>query len=94
MAAYSPELPQMIDFYRRAVSVGKERLGEEFGEFRSHFWGFHETRPFMRAKAGLANALIFAGLTDEAIDHFWDMLDLNKMDNQGIRYLLSTTLLG
>lgn len=91
-AADSPDIQSMITNYKQAANVGEERLGIEMEEMRGHFWGFHETRPFMRAKAGLVNALLFDE-TLEAIGHLWHMLDLNTSDNQGMRYILATALL-
>jgi tetratricopeptide (TPR) repeat protein len=48
---------------------------------------------YMRARAGLASALLKLGDVDGAIDHFQDMLRLNPNDNQGIRYILLGCLL-
>ena len=47
----------------------------------------------MRARAGLASALLKLGDVDGAVDHFRDMLRLNPNDNQGIRYILLGCLL-
>jgi tetratricopeptide (TPR) repeat protein len=64
-----------------------------FKEYRGHFWGFHETRPYMRARAGLAATLAQLGDADGAIGHYREMLKLNRNDNQGIRYLLAAALM-
>ena len=64
-----------------------------FKEYAGHFWGFLETRPYMRARAGLASTLLKLGDVDGAIDHFQDILRLNPNDNQGIRYILLGCLL-
>ncbi|RUX11572.1 tetratricopeptide repeat protein, partial [Mesorhizobium sp. M2A.F.Ca.ET.042.01.1.1] len=69
-------------------------LGSEgFEEYAGHFWGFLETRPYMRARAGLAAALWRLGRHQEAIGHYQAMLKLNPNDNQGIRYVLAGHLL-
>jgi tetratricopeptide (TPR) repeat protein len=47
----------------------------------------------MRARPGLAGALLKLGDDDAAISHFRDMLKLNPNDNQGIRYVLAGCLL-
>ena len=57
------------------------------------FWGLLETRPYMRARAGLAQALWTSGDRDEAIAHYREMLRLNPGDNQGLRYVLAAALL-
>ena len=79
--------------YLKALEAGKKSIGEKgFEELKGHFWGFHETRPFMRAKAGLADCLYEFGKHEEAIQHYQEMLALNPNDNQGIRYQLAVCL--
>jgi tetratricopeptide (TPR) repeat protein len=92
-AENSGDIGLAIQYYQQAVEAGKQALGDEFEGYKGHFWGFHETRPFMRAKAGLAGALYFVGRFQEAIQHYWEMLELNPNDNQGIRYSLAALLL-
>ena len=42
----------------RAVKAGKLALGPDgFAEYVGHFWGFLETRPYMRARHALAEDL-------------------------------------
>jgi tetratricopeptide (TPR) repeat protein len=76
------------------VQLAEMRLGPKaFKEFAGAFWGFHETRPYMRARERLAEALRHAGRHDEAIAEWNAMLELNPGDNQGVRYLLLPALL-
>lgn len=80
--------------YAQGVAAGERALGPEvFEEDSGHFWGILETRPYMRARQGLAQCLWAMGRKEEAITHFRDMLRLNPNDNQGVRYLLVTLLL-
>ena len=58
-----------------------------------HFWVALETRPYMRARLGLAHVLWTVGRRDEAVQHLQDMLRLNPGDNQGVRYTLAGFLL-
>src|SRR5262249_1996119 len=58
-----------------------------------HFWGVLETRPYMRAREGLATTLWTMGRREEAVSHLQDMLRLNPSDNQGVRYTLAAWLL-
>jgi tetratricopeptide (TPR) repeat protein len=82
------------DYYARGVEAGELALGPGgFAEYEGQFWGFLETRPYMRARAGLAGTLLKLGDVDGAIGHFRAMLRLNPNDNQGIRYLLAGCLL-
>ena len=90
--AATPE--ETRDLYIRGVEAGQLALGPEgFEEFDGHFWGFLETRPYMRARHGLAMTLLQLGEEDAALEHFRAMLKLNPNDNQGIRYLLLAGLL-
>jgi len=83
-----------LALYRKGVEAGEKALGKRaFREDVGHFWGIPETRPYMRARHGLATALWELGAHDEAIAHYEALLALNPDDNQGIRYLLIDCLL-
>jgi len=82
-----------LDLWRQGVEAGKAAIGPAFAEYAGRFWGFLETRPYMRARCGLAWALWARGARDEAIDHLQEMLRLNPGDNQGVRYILAAWLL-
>lgn len=87
-------LKEALKFYQQAVEAGKRALGPKvFKESVGHFWGILETRPYMRALAGLADCLWALGKRKEAIEHFLELLRLNPNDNQGIRYILVNCLL-
>ena len=78
----------------KGVEAGELALGPRgFKEYAGHFWGFLETRPYMRARAGLASTLLQLGDVDGALAHYRDMLKLNPNDNQGIRYVVAGCLL-
>jgi len=84
---------QELDLWRRGVEAAEAALGKAgFEEYAGHFWGFLETRPYMRARFGLAEALWRRGARDEAIGHLHEMLRLNPGDNQGVRYVLAAHL--
>jgi tetratricopeptide (TPR) repeat protein len=84
-----------IEVLRKVVALAEQRLGPEaFKEFAGAFWGFTETRPYMRARAQLADDLRCAGRIEEAIVEWEAMLKLNPNDNQGTRYALLTAYLG
>jgi tetratricopeptide (TPR) repeat protein len=85
---------QAIELYRQGVEAGEKAIGKDaFRDDIGHFWGLLETRPYMRARQGLAQALWDNSLQDEAVTHYRDMLRLNPNDNLGIRYLLLDCLL-
>lgn len=77
---------EAIIYFEKAIEVGKLDLGEEFfQENTGHFWGLTETRPYMRAKAYLADAMVEIENYDEAILQYEDCIKLNPNDNQGVR---------
>lgn len=81
-------------YYEAGVKAGERAIGNRiFKEDKGHFWGILETRPYMRARNGLAKTLWDLGERQEAVDHYWEMLRLNEQDNQGIRYILAVCLL-
>lgn len=82
-----------ITLYRLGMKAGELALGTEFQTLHGEFWGWLQTRPYMRARAGLADALYRTGAHDQALDHWRAMLDLNSNDNQGVRYSLVLALL-
>jgi tetratricopeptide (TPR) repeat protein len=87
-------LEEAKSLYEKGVTAGERALGRQmFRDDVGHFWGILETRPYMRARAGLAQSLWMLGKRQEAIDHYSDMLRLNPNDNQGIRYILAQCLL-
>ena len=87
-------LNDALDLYRKGVEAGQRALGKKtFEEEVGYFWGLLETRPYMRARAGLARTLWEARNREEAVEHYWDMLRLNPNDNQGIRDLLMPCLI-
>ena len=80
---------ELIDNLRLTVKQGEKGLGKKFfKENEGHFWGLIETRPYMRARAQLAQLLYQADKMNEAIEHYEEMLRLNPGDNQGLRYSL------
>ena len=84
----------MLQYYEQGVAAGERALGEKFfKENAGHFWGLIETRPYMRAREGLANTLWLMDRVDEAVPHFQEMLRLNPGDNQGVRYSLLNLLI-
>jgi len=85
---------EACEFYRLGMEAGARALGvETFSELVGYFWGELRTRPYMRARAGLAECLCRLGKYKEAVEHYRAMLRLNPNDNQGIRYLLAACLL-
>ncbi len=94
LASIEEDIDKAIVLYEKAIKTSEKTLGKKFfKEEKGHFWGLLETRPYMRAKAALAECFIVKNEIDNAIEIYEEMLELNPNDNQGIRYILSTLLL-
>jgi tetratricopeptide (TPR) repeat protein len=91
--AATPE--EALAFYQQGVAAGERALGPEaFREDEGRFWGILETRPYMRARCGVADALSALDRPEEAVPHLEDLLRLNPNDNQGVRGDLLHALIG
>src|SRR3954447_20480530 len=85
---------EALGLYEQAVAAGQRAIGPDaFQEHVGHFWGLLETRPYMRAREGLAHTLWTLGRREEAAAHLQELLRLNPGDNQGVRYTLASWLL-
>ncbi|MEW5841710.1 MAG: hypothetical protein AB1775_00450 [Bacteroidota bacterium] len=94
LAEEAPSLEEAKELYHNGIAAGKRSIGEKaFEEMKGHFWGYHETRPFMRTMAGLSNVLWSLNQKQESVDVIKEMLVLNPYDNQGMRYSLINKLL-
>lgn len=94
LAEHTKNRKEALDLFEKGVAAGERALGPEaFRDDVGHFWGLIKTRPYMRAREGLASTLWTMGRRDEAIGHLQDMLRLNPNDNQGVRDTLAGWLL-
>lgn len=76
-----------IAFFQRGMAIGaKHFMGEYREQNEGHFWGLTETRPFMRCLERFADLMFWTGHLTEASVIWEDLLKLNPMDNQGVRY--------
>jgi len=82
-----------MELFQNAKQAAATALGKEMDQLAGEFWGFHETRPYMRACHGLAVAFADAGQISDAIEQYREMLQLNPNDNQGVRYEIVPLLL-
>ena len=94
LAEQAPRRKEALALYEQGAAAGERALGEQtFRDEAGRFWGLLHTRPYMRARLGLAHALWTAGRRDEAVGHARELLRLNPGDNQGVRYTLAAWLL-
>src|SRR5438105_7171989 len=65
----------------QGVAAGERALGPQpFEDDIGFFWGIIETRPYMRCRASLAEALWALGRREEAVEHLRELLRLNPND--------------
>ncbi len=83
-----------LSYYEKGVNIGKRIFGGKYlKEHKGQFWGFHETRPFMRCMYQYSDCLYKLGKKNESISVLEEMIDLNPNDNQGVRDQLMLYLL-
>jgi tetratricopeptide (TPR) repeat protein len=82
------------ELLEQGVAAGERALGPRpFEDDVGYFWGLLETRPYMRARAALAETLWALDRREEAVEHHRELLRLSPNDNQGLRYLQAEWLL-
>jgi hypothetical protein len=87
-------LDEELELYRLGVEVGERGIGPlGFQQHRGLFWESLDTRPYMRARMGLAACLVRKGELEQALEHYHEMLRLNTGDAQGARYPLADALI-
>ncbi|WP_228409476.1 tetratricopeptide repeat protein [Radiobacillus deserti] len=83
-------------YYEQGIEAGKRALGEAFfknAENLKDMWLHFEARPFLRAKFNYGQVLFSLGRVKEAVANWWEILSMNEMDNQGVRYVLFQALI-
>jgi len=94
LAEKSNSTKKKLELYKKGMEAGERVLGKNgFKEYAGSFWGFNETRPYMRSREQYAHGLWAMDKLDEAKSHFQEMIELNPGDNQGIRYSLINLLI-
>lgn len=94
LAEEMPDLARRTELYREAMETAERVLGAEpFATQVGHFWGILETRPYVRARAGLADCLWKTGEREAATEHWHELLGLNPNDGLGLRFLLVPALI-
>ncbi|UQZ34778.1 hypothetical protein C2I18_15350 [Paenibacillus sp. PK3_47] len=79
---------------KAGIEAGARELGELFfKEHKGHFWGLHETRPYIRVCKAYAESCWFGGNAADAAQTLEHILELNPDDNTGARYLLAAVYL-
>jgi len=94
LASREKTVEKALKFYEKGIAIGRQQFGGKFlKENKGIFWGIHETRPFMRCLFQKASILTMEEQTVEAVEIMEEMLELNRNDNQGVRFLLLSALI-
>lgn len=95
LADHAQTYDDAIVLYQKAAAIGEHSLGEDFfRDCMGDFWGILETRPYMRARAGIVECLLAFDDRKSAIQHCKEILKLCPNDNLGMRDILMALLLG
>lgn len=87
VAEYRGDLEAAEAFYQEGYERGRDMLASESPD-AYWWWSDLDTRPYMRARAGLASIYWNRQKYRDAIDEYEALLHLNPNDNQGVRYLI------
>lgn len=83
-----------VILYTHAMAVAERGLDPLFFEIHAgSFREIPETRPYLRARLGLADALWEVDRCEEAVAHFQELLRLDPMDSRDVRSRLVDALL-
>ncbi|HEY2289054.1 MAG TPA: tetratricopeptide repeat protein [Thermoanaerobaculia bacterium] len=93
LAGRAPDRESAARLYELGMAAGERAMGAAAFEQAGEFWEILETRPYMRARAGLAKVLVEQERLGEAVEHYQEMLRLNPNDNQGLRHTLVNLLI-
>lgn len=74
-------------YYKQGVAVGLTIIGKRINDVFP--WGFIYNRPLLRCLHGFGLCLLEQGKTADAMAIFKQLLLLNPLDNQGIRFIIS-----
>ncbi len=94
LGSIETNLTLKMQFFEKGISIGRRIFGGEFmKEHKGYFWGFTETRPFMRCMDAYSHCVYLKGEVSKCIAVLEEMIELNPNDNQGVRDQLLTYLI-
>jgi tetratricopeptide (TPR) repeat protein len=94
LASREKKAEKALAFFEKGIAIGREKFGGKFlKEHKGNFWGWHETRPFMRCLLQKAEILIMEGKEADGVAIMEELLELNNGDNQGVRFPLLAALI-
>lgn len=86
-------LDQALNYFDKAVKAAEKTLSPETIEkHKGKIWDLIEARPYMIARISLASHLVANDELEEAVQQFWDILELDADDVFDMRYMLAKCL--
>jgi tetratricopeptide (TPR) repeat protein len=92
LAEKETKAEKKIELLEKAVEYAEKDV-KLHAEEDMNFWMYVRTRPYMRVTLNLAIALKEAGQYEKAASHMEHLIQLNREDNQGVRYELLPILI-
>jgi tetratricopeptide (TPR) repeat protein len=84
LSATAPD--ELAEGLERAVERGQRALGEEFiAHYAGRLWSQPEARPYLQARHELADVLRDMGRSEEAIQHYEALMQLDAGDHLRVR---------
>ncbi|HAI75742.1 MAG TPA: hypothetical protein DCM08_05795, partial [Microscillaceae bacterium] len=79
-------VPQIgMVFFEKGIAIGRSIFDKKYrAKHKGHFWGLHETRPFMRCLQSYAECLFAIWRVEECVAIYEELIELNPNDSQGV----------
>jgi tetratricopeptide (TPR) repeat protein len=85
---------EAVSLFTQGIAAGERALGPDFeNRYLGQFWTKRETRPYLRARFGLARAYSALDRHEESVVECEAVLALDPLDNQGASYILLNELI-
>lgn len=94
LAAKEKKLEKSLLFLEEGIAIGRKKFGGKFlKENKGEFWGWHETRSYLRCLYQKAEILVMQEQLTEGVAIMEELYELNDGDNQGVRFPLLSALI-
>lgn len=85
---------EAVKYMNKAIVEAKKKINSNtFKDLKGELWLEYDARPYMSLRKELADLYYIGGEYDKSIKELWDLIELNRSDNQGNRFELATLLL-
>ena len=93
-AMMSQTYEDTVKYLEKAIEEAKKKIDQElFEDMKGRLWLEIDARPYLKLKEELAYVHFAEEKYDEAIKEYKEILKLDELDNQGIRFYLANLLI-